>query len=131
MKHGQTVLFYATKQNKTWANNFVLQNETPKYHPIIGQNEILTKFGKAETKKNLGKLFCSTKRNKTIRKSTIKSCNNFIHRLEVSLELQKLGAICPVTPKIKIKATLSIFGLIYLVFVTYTLFRNIFSNRIE
>jgi len=50
---------------------------------------------------------------------------------ELSLELQKLGTICPVPPKVKIQATLSLFGIVYMVFVLYTICRNVFSNRIE
>jgi hypothetical protein len=42
-----------------------------------------------------------------------------------------MGTVCPVPPKIKIKATLAIFAMIYVVFVLYTVCRNIFSNRIE
>ncbi len=50
---------------------------------------------------------------------------------ELSLELQKIGTQCPVTPKIKIQATLGLFGMVYAVFGLYTICRNVFYNRIE
>lgn len=52
-------------------------------------------------------------------------------RLTLTLELQKMGSICPVPPKVKIQAALSLFGIVYFVLILYTMMRNIFYNRIE
>jgi hypothetical protein len=49
----------------------------------------------------------------------------------LSLELQKLGSTCPVPPKVKIQAALSLFGIVYFVLIVYTMLRNIFYNRVE
>jgi len=49
----------------------------------------------------------------------------------LTLELQKIGSVCPAPPKVKIKATLALFGIIYGVLVLYTFLRNIFYNKIE
>lgn len=42
-----------------------------------------------------------------------------------------MGSTCPVPPKVKIQAALSLFGIVYFVLILYTMLRNIFYNRIE
>lgn len=51
--------------------------------------------------------------------------------LSLSLEISKLGSTCSVTPKVKIQAVMSLFGVVYFIFALYTICRNIFTNRIE
>jgi len=46
-------------------------------------------------------------------------------------EIAKTGSLCPVPPKIKIKALFIIFGFVILVIILYNVLRNIFKERIE
>jgi hypothetical protein len=49
----------------------------------------------------------------------------------ILIDFHKGGRSCPTPPKIKIQATLALFGCVYVVFALYTILRNICYVRIE
>lgn len=52
-------------------------------------------------------------------------------RAWVMADMRRTGSLCPVTPKIKVRALSYMFGVLALILVGYNILRNVCSVRIE